>query len=347
MKTTGSERQLSRNAASSEPRRAATSMHANARPSHTGTNHVSVGADGVKGPHNKIGMPIASAARRAEPDRELRPRRIRCEQIPLGVEPDGEHAMARVFSLPRVRSGARLMLLMLVAAACNPNANPPPSPEPLASDQTLSFPIAQDVGDFDPALISSAADVDILRNVFSGLYRFDQRLQEVPDIAAGQPAVSDDGLRYTFHIRSDARFSNGDPITADDFIYSWNRAAAKQGDYAGLFSVIAGYNAVASGRATTLSGLAKVDDYSFSSTLSKRAGYWTTLVGLWPFWVVDRKVIASAGDATWFTRPETLIGSGPFRLTARAAGQSLDFEPVPAWYGGKTGSPHRIPTDLL
>ena len=241
--------------------------------------------------------------------------------------------------------GASLAALALLAV-CNPSTPPPPA-EVLAADQTLSFPIAKDVADLDPAQISSPADVDILRNVFSGLYRFDQSLHEVPDIAIGPADLSANGLTYTFHIRHDAVFSNGDPITADDFIYSWNRAAAKQGDFAGLFSVVAGYNAVASGRSTTLSGLAKIDDYTFSSSLSRRAGYWTTLVGLWPFWIVDRKVIASAGDATWFTKPETLVGSGPFRLTARAAGQSLDFEPVPAWYGGKSGALKRIHIDVL
>src|SRR5207245_983888 len=151
----------------------------------------------------------------------------------------------------------------------------------------------------------------------------------------------------TFHVRHRATFSNGDAITADDFIYSWNRAAAKQGDSAGVFSVVAGYSAVGSGRTGTLSGLVKVDDYIFTSTLNKRAGYWPTLVGLWPFWVVDRKVIAAAGEDAWFTKPETLIGSGPFRLTARATGQSLDFEPVPAWCGGKTGARERIHLDVL
>jgi oligopeptide transport system substrate-binding protein len=195
--------------------------------------------------------------------------------------------------------------------------------------------------------MSSPTDVDIFRNVFSGLYKFDQSLHEVPDIAIGPADLSADGLTYTFHIRHNAVFSNGDTITADDFIYSWNRAAAKQGDYAGLYSVVAGYNAVASGRAGALSGLVKVDDFTFSSTLIKRVGYWTTLVALWPFWVVDRKVIASAGDDVWFTKPETLIGSGPFRMTARATGQSLDFEPVPAWYGGKTGALQRIHIDVL
>ncbi len=212
------------------------------------------------------------------------------------------------------------------------------APEVLARDQTLSFPMAQDVADFDPAQISTPADVDVLRNVFSGLYKFDQKLQEIPDLATGPPLVSASGLTYTFQLRHDAVFSNGDPITADDFLYSWNRAAAKQGDYASLFQPIAGYQAVADGRTTKMSGLVKLDAYSFTTTLTRPAGYWTTTVGLWPFWVVDSKVIAAAGDGVWFTQPQTLIGSGPFRMTARAAGQSLDFEPVPHWFGGKTGA---------
>ncbi len=151
------------------------------------------------------------------------------------------------------------VLALVFAVACNPTGNPPPSPEPLAPDQTLSFPIAQDLADFDPAMMSNPGDVDILRNVFSGLYRFDARLREVPDIAMGQPAVSADGLTYTFRLRTGARFSNGDPITADDFVYSWNRAAARQGDYAGLLDLIAGYPAVANGSASQMSGLAATD----------------------------------------------------------------------------------------
>ena len=246
-----------------------------------------------------------------------------------------------------MRARAWLIAVVIAAGACNPNSNPAPSPEPLAADQTLSFPIAQDVADFDPALISAAADVDILRNVFSGLYRFDDRLHEVPDLAVGQPTVSEDGLTYTFRIRADAKFSNGDPITAGDFIYSWNRAAARQGDYAGLFTVIAGYPAVASGKSRELSGLSKTDDTTLTVTLAKRASYFLTELGLWPFWVVDQKVIAAAGEDLWFTKPESLVGSGPFRLTARTPGQAMDFEPVLGWYGGKTGVLTRVHVEVL
>ena len=183
--------------------------------------------------------------------------------------------------------------------------------------------------------------------MFSGLYKFDQQLREVPDLATGQPIVSAEGLTYTFHIRTNGRFSNGDPITAGDFIYSWNRAASKQGDYAGLFAVIAGYQEVASGKATQMSGLAKADDHTLSVTLSKRAGYFLTEVGLWPFWAVDQKVIAAAGEDAWFTKPDALVGSGPFRLTARTPGQSMDFEPVPAWYGGKTGALTHVHVEVM
>ena len=222
-----------------------------------------------------------------------------------------------------------------------------PVPEALAADQTLSFPIAQDLADLDPAQISAAADVDVLRNVFSGLYKFDQRLREVPDLAIAAPSVSANGLTFTFRLRHDARFSNGDPITADDFIFSWNRAARKQGEYAGLLQPVAGYELVAQGRAAQLSGLARIDDYTFTSTLTKPSGSWFTEVGLWPFWVVDRKVIAAAGDDAWFTKPETLIGSGPFRMTTRTPGQSLDFEPVAAWFGGSTGAIKHVHVDVL
>src|SRR2546429_260642 len=83
----------------------------------------------------------------------------------------------------------------------------------------------------------------------------------------------------------------GDPNTVGDFVYSWNRAAARQADYAGLFSIIAGYAAVASGKTNAMNGLSKVDDTTLTVTLGKPASYFLTEVGLWPFWVVDQKVI--------------------------------------------------------
>ena len=208
----------------------------------------------------------------------------------------------------------------------------------LAADQTLSFPVDQDVADFDPAQMTSPADVDVLRNLFSGLYRFDDKLHLVPDVATSLPEISADGLTYTFHLREGAHFSNGDPITSDDVLFSWNRAAAKQGEYASLFAPIRGYVQVAQGHAKTMAGLAENGAYEVIATLNAPAGYFLTLVALWPFWLVDQKVVTAAGDDVWYTKPDTLVGSGPFKLAARQVGQSLDFTPVAGWYGGSTGA---------
>ena len=220
--------------------------------------------------------------------------------------------------------------------------------ETLAADQTLSFPLVDDVGDLDPAHMSAAVDIDIFRNVFSGLYKFTDDLKEVPDIASGPPNISSDGLTYTFPIRHDVKFSNGDPVKADDFIYSWNRAARIQGDYASVMAPVVGYTDVSTGKATAMSGLTKIDDYTIQAKLSAPAGYWYTEVALWTAWVVDKKAVdGGGGDNTWFTNPTNLIGTGQFRMTARTAKASLDFEAVPNWWGGSTGALKKVHIEVI
>jgi oligopeptide transport system substrate-binding protein len=235
---------------------------------------------------------------------------------------------------------------LFALAACG--GGPAPSSETLAADQTFSFPIVDDIGDLDPARISAGVDIDWAHNVFSGLYKFTDTLQQVPDIASGPPTISADGLTYTFPMRHDVKFSNGDPVKADDFIYSWSRAARIQGDYASVFEPVVGYAAVSTGKATTLSGLKKIDDYNFSATLSAPAGYWYTEIALWTAWVVDQKVISAAGgDDKWTTNPATLIGTGQFRMSARTAKQSVDFEAVPNWWGGSTGALKKVHMEVI
>jgi len=233
-----------------------------------------------------------------------------------------------------------------IAAACGGGGGT--TGETLAADQTLSFPMVDDIGDLDPAHMSAAVDIDIFRNVFNGLYKFDNNLKEVPDIATGPPDISADGLTYTFTMRQDAKFWNGDPVKADDFIYSWNRAARLQGDYASVMAPIAGYDDVAAGKAKEMTGLKKIGDYKFSATLSAPAAYWFTEVALWTAWVVSEKAItAGGGDNKWFTDPSTFVSTGPFKMTARTPKQSADFEPVANWWGGSTGALKKVHIEII
>ncbi len=246
------------------------------------------------------------------------------------------------------RSLAVALGTISMVAACGGGSNSNSSN--LASDQTLSFPMVDDVGDLDPAHMSAAVDIDIFRNTYSGLYKFDDQLNEVPDIATGQPQVSSDGLTYTFSLKHNVKFSNGDPVKADDFIFSWDRAAAIQGDYASVFQPVVGYDAVSTGKATHMDGLKKIDDYSFSATLTAPAGYWFTETALWTAWVVDQKVVLANGkatDSTWASTPATAIGTGQFKMTARTPKQSIDFAPVANWWGGSTGTLTKVHIEIV
>src|SRR2546429_3459781 len=163
---------------------------------------------------------------------------------------------------------------ILVAIACG---NPTPQSSNLAANQTLTFPILADFGTLDPAVSDAETDQEIQQNMFDGLVKFDNNLTVVPDIAASMPTVSGDGLTYTFKLRTDVTFSNGDKVTSKDVLYSWNRAAAMQGPYASNLSAITGYEHVASNQvsgaalealleknepAVTMSGLTAPDDYT-------------------------------------------------------------------------------------
>jgi oligopeptide transport system substrate-binding protein len=234
-----------------------------------------------------------------------------------------------------------------VVAACG-GGNAPS--EQLAADQTLSFPMVNEFADLDPGHMSAAQDIDIFRNVYSGLYKFDDSLNEVPDIATGPPKISDDQKTYTFTMRKDVKFSNGDPVKADDFLFSWNRAARMQGDYASVFAPVVGYDDVANGKAHDMTGLKKIDDYSFSATLSDVAAYWYTEVALWTAWVVDQKVIKAAGkedDQNWASDPATAVGTGMFKMTARTPKTSTDFAPVANWWGGSTGAITKVHIEII
>ena len=120
----------------------------------------------------------------------------------------------------------------------------------LASDQTLKFPYFGEFGTLDPGELSAEVDSEIAQNIFNGLTRFDNNLAIQPDIATDVPTTSNggisaDGLTYTFHLRKDVTFSNGDKVTSKDVLYSWNRSAALQGPYASNLGAITGFSAVA------------------------------------------------------------------------------------------------------
>ena len=219
----------------------------------------------------------------------------------------------------------------------------------LASNQTLSFPILSDFGTLDPAIADAETDTEISQNMFDGLVKFDENLNIVPDLATAVPTADSTGLNYTFTLRHDVKFSNGDAFTSKDVLYSWNRAAAMQGAYATNLSPIDGYGTVSTNTASgaaletllekndpsvTMTGLTAPDPYTVKVKLATPAGWFMTAIALGGStgWIVDQNAVKQDFD-NWWTNPATAIGTGPYKMTARVPKQSVDFAAVPNWWG--------------
>jgi oligopeptide transport system substrate-binding protein len=138
-------------------------------------------------------------------------------------------------------------------------------------------------------------------------------------------------------------------VTSKDVIYSWNRAAAMQGPYATNLSAIAGYEHVANNQvegaaleallekmdvSVTLTGVTAPDDYTVVVRLNSAAGWFESAIAQPSVAssIVDEKVVRD-DFANWWTRPDTLVGTGAFKMVAHAINQSMDFVVAPGWWG--------------
>jgi len=244
----------------------------------------------------------------------------------------------------KIRSFAAVFVTAAIAAACGPSSAPS---EALAADQTFRFGQTDDITTLDPAHVDSAADIVYVDEIFTGLYRFSNDLKILPSGATELPTISPDGKTWTFKLRKDMVFSNGDKITSADWVWSWTRTLRLNDAYASNLEVITGATDVEAGTATKLAGLSAPDAYTLVAKLDAPAGYWLTQLAMpTASMVLDQKVITAAGDDKWNLSAATLIGSGPFKMTQRTPKASMDFEPVKSWWGGDTGKLTKIHVDI-
>ena len=173
----------------------------------------------------------------------------------------------------------------------------------------------------DPSASNEALSTSYIMQIYSGLLKLDNNLEPVPDIAASMPTVSTDGLTYTFQLRKDVKFSDGTPVTANDFQYSWNRAAAPAAnsptapEYLGD---IVGVNDVLSGKATQISGVKVIDNYTLQVTINSPESYFLYKLTFPASFLVEKSNVNSGTD--WWKAP---VGTGPFKV--REWKQDTDF----------------------
>lgn len=204
----------------------------------------------------------------------------------------------------------------------------------------LTVCVGPDPDTIDPALNSAVDGATLIIHAFEGLMTLDKN--GVP--IAGQAKdydVSDDGTVYTFHLRDNLKWSDGKALTANDFVYSWNRAISPEtaADYEYMFDVIDGYD----------EGVLNVkapDDKTLVVTLKNAVPYFLELTAFPTFSPVRQDMI-EANDEAWAVAPETYIGNGAYKMTEWVPGSHIIYEKNKNYWDYKNLGPNKIKFVLM
>ncbi|NWO55508.1 ABC transporter substrate-binding protein [Chromohalobacter israelensis] len=180
-----------------------------------------------------------------------------------------------------------------------------------------------DVATLDPAIGYDWQNWSMIKSLFDGLMDYEPGTTELKTDLAKDYEISDDGLAYTFHLREGVTFHNGREMVASDVKYSLERTVnpETQSPGAGFFSSIEGFDAVASGESTTLSGITTPDDYTVKIQLSAPDAAFLHIMALNFASVVPKESIEKWGR-DFGKHP---VGTGAFELQDWALGQRLTF----------------------
>jgi len=190
-------------------------------------------------------------------------------------------------------------------------------------DQVLHLGNKAELQDLDPHIIEGVGEHNVVSGLFESLVtEHPKTLEPVPGVAE-RWEVSPDGLVYTFHLRPNARWSNGDPVTATDFVNSWRRILTPSlgSKYSYMLYVMKNAEPFNQGKITDFSqvGVKALDDRTLQVTLEHPTGYFLQMVANhYSWWPVHTPTIEKHGRlyerGNRWTRPENFVGNGPFLL---------------------------------
>lgn len=183
-------------------------------------------------------------------------------------------------------------------------------------EQVMAFNLGSDPKSVDPQLCSATDGGIVVNNTFEGLMRTDANGKAQP-AGAESVEVSEDKMTYTFHLREDAKWSDGQTVTAADYKYAWLRALdpAVASEYSFQLYYIKGGQEFFEGKGTKENvGLEVVDDLTFKVTLKAPTAYFLDLVTFYTFMPVREDVVIQKTEG-WAKDPSITISNGPFKIS--------------------------------
>ena len=214
------------------------------------------------------------------------------------------------------RKKSRLMVMALVTSllltACNNKEN---KSDTKAKKQVLNVTVSEEIPSLDIAKTMDGTSAHVMQNIFEGLYALDDQDQPIPAVAKSFKR-SEDGKKYTFDLRKDAKWSNGDNVTAHDFMFAWKRAITPEtaSQYASMLFYVKNAKEINKGTMPLDElGVTVINDYKLEVELEQPIPYFLQLLAL-PIYLPQHESFLKEQGKNYALEPNNLIYNGPFVL---------------------------------
>lgn len=214
------------------------------------------------------------------------------------------------------RKKSHLMVMALVTSllltACNNKEN---KSDKEAKKQVLNVTVSEEIPSLDTAKTMDGTSAHIMQNIFEGLYALDDQDQPIPAVAKSFKR-SEDGKKYTFDLRKDAKWSNGDNVTAHDFMFAWKRAIIPEtaSQYASMLFYVKNAKEINKGTMPLDAlGVKVINDYKLEVELEQPIPYFLQLLAL-PIYLPQHESFLKEQGKNYALEPNNLIYNGPFVL---------------------------------
>ena len=217
---------------------------------------------------------------------------------------------------------------LLAALTGAVNAAQVPAGTVLDAKQDVVRHIKDEPASLDPIKAVGLPEIPVIRDLFEGLVNQDEHGNPVPGVA--ERWQTSDNRTFTFILREDARWSNGDPVTAKDFVYSWRRLVTPANTssfswFASLAGIVNADAILAGKLPPDQLGVVAMDDHTLKVMLSRPVPYFVNLMANFSLFPVHQATVEKYG-ADW-TRPGHLVGNGAFKLDERVVNEKLVLTP--------------------
>lgn len=207
----------------------------------------------------------------------------------------------------------------IIAGCANSKTTRPDAHKP------IRYALESEPETLDPRKMTGSPEMHVVVQIFEGLTTLDANSTPLP-AAAERWDVSSDGLTYKFYIRANAKWSNGDPVTAHDFEYAWKTALSPElgSKYADqLYYLKNGEEYNTRKTAADQVGVKALDDKTLEVTLKEPCAYFPSLTAFYTYFPVHKKTVEA--NPAWASDGKSIIGNGPFKITDWVHNGNMNF----------------------